>query len=309
MQMLTIQIVTWNSAEPLRRNLPALRQVDQRLAQIRVIDNDSQDESVGLIEANLPRAHIVRLPSNTGFAGGHNEGFIRCTTPYVAVMNPDVNLNWLGLREALRAFDNDTVAAVQGKMYRGGQVLDSTGIILTAALNGRDRGAGEEDAGQYEAETAVDAVTGACSLYRLSALREVGGPGREIFDEDFGSYKEDVDLGWRLRRAGWTVLYVPVPIGSHRRSLKPESRWGWPVSWSGIKDRLKNDRTSLSVQNWLWLMAKNATSLDLLWHSPAIGGRLAVLLGLNLVWWPGMSIWVKAVRGLPRMIAKRVNSR
>lgn len=309
MQMLTIQIVTWNSAEQLRENLPALRRVDQRLAQIRVIDNDSQDESVGLMKVNLPWAHIIRLPRNKGFAGGHNEGFVRCTTPYVAVLNPDVNLNWAGLYEAMRAFDNDKVAGAQGKLYRRGRVLDSTGILMTAALNGRDRGAGEEDAGQYGSETAVDAVTGACSLYRLAALREVAGGGGEIFDEDFGSYKEDVDLGWRLRRAGWTVLYVPIATGSHRRSLKPESRWGWPVRWLGIRRRLKDSRSALSTRNWLWLLAKNATTHELISHSPAIAARLAVLLGLTLVWWPGMSIWVKTVAGLPRMIAKRGNSR
>lgn len=305
MQEITIQLVTWNSAEALKAVVPSLQEVPADQAVIRVIDNASIDQSIALIRHALPQAEIVELPANTGFAGGHNEGFKRCTTPYVLVLNPDVALNWAGIASALEYFKDAKVGAVQGKLYRHDTVLDSTGVVLTAALNGRERGAGEKDTGQYEEPAPLIAVTGACGLYRLAALKSVQGSAEEIFDRDFWAYKEDVDLGWRLIRAGWQVWYIPVVMGTHARSLKTESALGWRLTPSGIIGRLRNPRTALSARNWLWLIMKNASGPELLWHSPAILGRLIVLLVLTAVYWPLAAIWPQVVLGGRGMIAKR----
>lgn len=305
MQQLTIQLVTWNSAAVLRRSLPTLRQVDPSIALIRIIDNASIDESLRLVEAALPSADVVRLPANTGFAGGHNEGFRRCTTPFVLIVNPDVELAWAGVIALLEEMQDPTIGALQGKLYRQGKVIDSAGVIITAAFNGRERGAGEIDRGQYNEARPIDAVTGACALYRLAALRAIAHPNGEIFDADFWAYKEDVDVSWRLRRAGWKLLYVPVTAGRHERSLKTESRLGWPASVAGIRRRLRDPRARYSSRNWIWLMLKNATPAEALLHSPWIAARLAVLLSLTALYWPAGRAWSEAAAGIPKMIAKR----
>jgi len=308
MEHLTIQIVTWNSATALRTTLPALRHVDPSIAVIRVIDNASRDGSVALVREALPTADVVLLPHNTGFAGGHNEGFRRCQTPLVLVLNPDVTLRWAVVVAVLAYFKEKNVAAVQGKLLREANIIDSTGIMLTAAFNGNERGAGETDTGHYETVQQIDAATGACALYRLAALKHVSHPSGEIFDERFWAYKEDVDLGWRLRRQGWKVLYVPLTLGFHPRRLRREGRFGWSLAPLHTWQRLRDARTRYSFRNWVWMVLKNATPAEIVVHSPALVARLGALLLLSLFYWPLAAVWLEVVRGGPAMIAKRHNS-
>lgn len=302
---LTIQVVTWNSAKALRETLPSWQEIDRTQAIVRIIDNASTDDSVALVKQFLPDADIVQLSFNSGFAGGHNTGFARCTTPFVLVLNPDVELQWPGVQKMLAYMKDGAVGALQGKLYREGTVIDSVGIIVTTALNGRERGAGAVDHGQYNEVDRIDAVTGACALYRVAALQAVAHPHGEIFDNDFWAYKEDVDLSWRLRRAGWTILYVPVTVGTHKRSLRTESKLGWPVSIAGIWRRLRDPRVRYSWRNWLWTITKNATPPEVLTHSPGILGRGIVLLALSALYWPAARVWWETIAGLPKMIAKR----
>ncbi len=308
MPELTIQIVTWNSAVALKATLPALRQVDQSIAVIRVIDNASTDESVALVRAALPTADIIQLPQNTGFAGGHNTGFDHCTTPFVLIVNPDVTLDWLGVTAVLEYCSNEKIGALQGKLYRESTTIDSTGVMLTMALNGRERGAGEVEGGQYATVTEIDAPTGACALYRIAALQQIKAQNGEIFDEDFWAYKEDVDLGWRLRRRGWKILYVPVVMGIHPRRLRREGAFGWSLAPHRILQRLRERRTRYSWRNWVWMVIKNASVPQLILHSPALVMRLGVLGIFSLLYWPLWTVWPEIIRGIPTMIAKRHNT-
>lgn len=306
MQPLTIQLVTWNSAAALRTSLPYLQKIDPLRVVVRVIDNASKDESLRLVALHLPNADIISLPRNTGFAGGHNVGFQKCTTRFVLVLNPDVRLAWDGIDEALTYFTNEKVGAIQGKLYRNeNKIFDSAGIVLTRALNGRERGSGEVDRGQYEETASLHAITGACGLYRVKALRECAHEDNEVFDQDFFAYKEDVDLGWRLKRAGWKIIYAPHVVGFHARSLKQEGYFGWNLSLSGLRARVRDSRTRYSIRNWFWMIVKNAMMVELLLCAPWLLARSLIFLITTLVYWPLFSVWIEMFRGAPRMIAKR----
>lgn len=305
---LTIQLVGWNSADDLQRHLSALQQVPTDQAIIRYIDNHSTDNSVAVVRAALPHADIVELPTNQGFGGGHNEGLTRCTTPFVLILNPDVHLNWPGIAQLLLYLQtHETVGALQGKLTRPGSptLIDSAGITLTWAFNGRERGAGEPDTNQYAHAAPLSATTGAASLFRLTALHAVVHAPGEFYDRDFFAYKEDVDLGWRLRRAGWEVQYEPQLMGTHERNLKRTGPLGWGLHLTTIYQRLQNPRTRSSIRNWCWLIIKNASIGQYLIHSPFIKLRLLTLILLSLLYPPLVTVWPEILRGLPRMVAKR----
>ena len=281
----------------------------------RFIDNGSEDDSVDLVRQSLPGADVIERGKNTGFAAGHNLGFSLCTTSVVLILNPDVVLNWQGTKRLMGVFDDKHVGAAQGKIYRGkdseetkSNVLDSAGIIQTLTLNGKERGAGEEDRGQYNRRTELLATTGACCIYRMAALGSVAyTPGEEasstpgvvfevpnVFDEDFFAYKEDVDLGWRLNNAGWKVAFEPVFMGFHRRSLKRH-----------VLRRLEDARTRYSLRNYCWMIAKNVQMGQLLRHGAFILGRLLILFCLSLVTPALFPAWREMWQGLPAMLAKR----
>ena len=310
---LTIQIVTWNSAGDLPPALEALQSIPDDVV-VRVIDNNSSDNSLDIIQQALPHADIVRNKKNLGFGPAHNQGIALCDTEFILLHNPDLVLEWGAMNHFLSLFADDRVGAVQGKLLRTkpkpGTIpkFDTTGIILTKALNGRERAAGEEDRGQYDTPGTILAPSGAAGLYRISALHDVAHRtehGEEFFDHDFFAYKEDVDLGWRLNRAGWKVLYDPTVLGYHSRALKREGLFNWGLNPVKIYQRLRSPRTAYSLRNWFWLMLKNVSPKQLLLHTPHVLAREVVMLLLSILYPPLLRAWWQALIGTPKMLAKR----
>ncbi len=342
MVKLTIQIVGYNGAEHLGRACEALKKIPKEEAVIRYIDNGSTDESVEVVRRGLLEADIIERGVNTGYAGGHNFGFSLCTTAFVLVHDQDVVIEWEGIKKLLEAFEDEKVGAVQGKIYRSAPSLrrsrllptppkwsrrtfDSAGIVQTLSLNGVDRGANEEDRGQFDEPAEILAAQGACALYRMGALMNVANthgsftsqesaaaytgevfpPRLEILDNDFFAYKEDVDLGWRLKNAGWKTIYRPVVMGTHARTLGKRGVGGWGLSPAGIYSRLKSSRTRLSLRNYCWMIAKNASVGQAVLHSPFIFGRLCIFILFTLIYWPLFPAWGEMATGIPKMLAKR----
>ena len=307
MPTLTIQIVGWNSADDLRQSLKYLQAPTQAGVTVRYIDNASADDSIAVVQELLPQADIITSNTNLGFSGGHNRGLAKCTSDFVLLHNPDLQLDWAGIQELLKTFDDTKVAAVQGNLYRDQErtIFDSCGIEQTLTLNGRDRGAGQKDTGQYENSTDLFAVTGACALYRVTALHAIAHSQEEILDDDMFAYKDDVDLGWRLNKAGWRVRYEPVVAGVHGRAVRSEGFLNWGLNPIHIYKRLQSTRTRWSLRNWLWMITKNASLKQLLLHGMFIDLRWLTFFLLSFTYPPLLTVWPEIIRGLPRMLEKR----
>jgi GT2 family glycosyltransferase len=305
--LLTIQIVGWNNEAALRASLPNLKKIPVDEVDVFFIDNNSSDNSVAFVQTLLPTATIIRNSYNKGFGEAHNQAIRLCRTPFILTHNPDLVLNWVGTKELVAAFADAKVGAVQGKLYRdeGNHTFDSTGIVQNLTLTGQERGAGERDQGQYDAATPLWAVTAACGLYRVQALREVAYRDHEYFDQDFFAYREDVDLGWRLNKAGWQVRYLPIVAGVHQRSLKATGRIGWGLNPVKVYARLRDRRTRLSLRNWLWMVIKNATIQEHFKHELFVDARTLFFFLLSITYPPLLTVWVEILVGIPRMIAKR----
>jgi GT2 family glycosyltransferase len=92
-------------------------------------------------------------------------------------------------------------------------VLNSTGGVRTATGHGADRGYLEVDRGQYDEQRDVFAICGAAAAVRTDLGTAAGWFYPWLF-----AYYEDLDLSWRLRRAGWDVRYVPAARVRHRHA-------------------------------------------------------------------------------------------
>ncbi len=205
---------------------------------------------------------------------------------------------------------------------RGARIIDSAGIIQTLALNGKERGANEKDTGQYNEQKELLAVTGGCGLYRITALKDIAyphnnadsphpsplpelGEGNEVFDEQFFAYKEDVDLGWRLNKAGWQVEYIPVAVGYHARTMGKRGIFNWGLNPAIIADRLSNQRTRYSLRNYIWMLAKNMTLKDILLNGTFIIIRLFIFFILSLFSSELFNVWKETFKQMPTMMGKR----
>lgn len=309
---LTIQIVGWNHRKDLSFAVEGLRDVPKDLVDIRYIDNASGDGSADFFEQELPFADVIRLDRNIGFVGAHNIGLAACSTEFVLIHDPDLRINWSGVRTMLDQFESrDDLGAAQGLLLRdekkeGRNVIDSAGIELSMALNGIERGAGEVNDGQYNTEAQIIGPTGACALYRMSALRQVAHSDTEFFDADFFAYKDDVDLGWRLTRAGWVVSYLPIEVGTHRRTLGKRGLFGWGLNPVVIYRRLSNPRTAYSLRNYFWTIIKNVTLKQALIHEIFVDARLLVFLVLSVFYPPLFKTWWEMLSGIRKMLEKRM---
>jgi GT2 family glycosyltransferase len=169
-----------------------------------VVDDASSDGSADVARAE--GARVLVLTRNAGFAAAANRGIEAVEADAVALVNTDVVLapDWLERTE--RRLTGD-VAAVATKMVSLADpaVLDDCGDVLRRDGVCEQRGHGRRDTGLLDAPGEVFAACAGAALYRRAAVLAAGG-----FEESFFAYLEDVDLGLRLRTAGWRCAYEPT---------------------------------------------------------------------------------------------------
>ncbi|TSC76934.1 MAG: glycosyltransferase [Parcubacteria group bacterium Gr01-1014_31] len=232
MARVTIIVVTWNSAAVLPECLAALRQQEFKDFVVQVVDNASTDETIAIVREFYPEARILTNFRNTGFSRANNQGIALAQGDYVLVHNPDVALvpsclarlvTFADAHPQAGSFCPKLLRRPEGEELQepalGEGVLDAVGLRMTRSRAARNRGEGERDAGQYAFEEEVFGASGACALYRRTALAVVAKHGG-FFDESFFAYKEDVDLAWRFQQMGISCWYVPSAVGYHRRTFR-----------------------------------------------------------------------------------------
>ena len=229
--LISIGLITWNSAAYLPNCLTALmRQQDVRFELI-VVDNASADHSLELVRRYCPNAHVIVNQSNTGFSHAHNQAIQLSKGIYYLSLNPDVILMPDYLFQMVNAIELDnTVGQISGKLYRvsdasevgNSRILDSVGMFFTPNQRHFDRGTGETDIGQYGKLEYIFGVSGAAAFYRKAALEDTAIEG-EYFAESFFAYREDADLSWRMQLLGWKALYAPHAQAYHFRLVRGDA--------------------------------------------------------------------------------------
>jgi cellulose synthase/poly-beta-1,6-N-acetylglucosamine synthase-like glycosyltransferase len=144
----TVVIVNYNGAHLLRPCLSALEAQDLPRQQYEVwmVDNDSHDESVRLVEREFPRVRVVQSGRNAGFAGGNNVALRDVRTPLVALVNNDARPepSWLrNLIAPLLRPGGERIGATTGKLVFDQRYVPlsfSTPAFLPGAVDGRDLG-------------------------------------------------------------------------------------------------------------------------------------------------------------------------
>ncbi|MCI0519421.1 MAG: glycosyltransferase family 2 protein [Chloroflexi bacterium] len=233
----SIILVTHNSAAGLSSGLASL---SSGLApgQIILVDNASQDGSEQLARQLCPQAFILENKSNLGFARGVNQGLSHARGELVLLLNPDAALLPGALQTLARFLQNNPRAAGAGpRQYVDASLNWQWGVIPHpphwSLLLARRRGfqrlplirrrlealwAADRAVWRGDAPCQAPALSGACLLLRRAALEALGG-----LDEGYFLFYEDVDLGLRLRQAGWELYALPAAgvihagMGSVRR--------------------------------------------------------------------------------------------
>jgi N-acetylglucosaminyl-diphospho-decaprenol L-rhamnosyltransferase len=210
-------IVSYNVRDLLLQCIASLRA--DGIDRIVVVDNASKDDSVAAVRAAEPDVEVVALDVNLGFGSGANRGVVRTSTPYVAIVNPDLEVEPGATKALVDVLEREPDVGIvaprietpDGRLYPSARtfpdLVDAAGHAFLHFLwrgNPFSRRYKMLD-WDHAAACDVDWVAGTHLVVRRTAWDEVGG-----FDEGFFMYLEDVDLCWRLRRAGWRTRYEPM---------------------------------------------------------------------------------------------------
>lgn len=214
-----IIIVTYNGRQYLPDCLGSVfaQKYPANLFKVIIVDNHSSDSTVGYIQENYPAAKLILNRENVGFTQANNQGYIlarKMGAEYVALLNQDtiVEPNWLARLVELAETD-ERIGAVQAKLllYPEKDLINSFGNsihFLGFAFCNHYR---QKNSLGITRPFAVPYPSGGACLLRLKALRAVG-----LFDDAIFMYHDDVDLGWRLRLAGYQVLFDPLAVVYHK---------------------------------------------------------------------------------------------
>jgi hypothetical protein len=191
-----------------------LPQVDDPSSVI-VVDNGSVDGSPQHIKKNWPMVTGLFMGRNTGFTGANNAGSSLTGSDFVLLLNNDTRVAPGWLENLLKPFEDPSVAAVTSSMRRMGEpgTMDSAGGSLDNLGYTFDLGRGEP-AARWNTPNEVIAPCGGAMALRRSALED----GKTVFWNTLFLYNEDSDLGLRLWKNGYRVVYCPDAVVEHAMS-------------------------------------------------------------------------------------------
>lgn len=288
----TLAILNYNGIELLPIVLSSIFAQSASGFRVCVLDDASSDGSLAYLAAHWPQVSVLASETNLGISATMARAVSSAETPFVAVLNNDLELDPRWLEEMLSTLErHPEAAAVDGKMlnfYRR-EELDGAGDEMARNGYPRRRGQGELDVGQYERPCEVFSATGGAALFRREAFDAVGP-----FDGDLGAYYEDVDWGFRARLAGHTVRYAPSAVSYHMGSA--------------TTGRDSGAYAALIVRNQVIVVLKNFPSSLLLRHAPRIvlfELKWAIFNALHGLGRPHAQGLLAALRALPRTLRKR----
>lgn len=203
-----VVILAFRSGETIDRCLEHLAR-QTREHRVIVVDNGSGDGTPERLREAWPQATVVGLGENVGFSRGVNRGVRLGDGEAIVCLNDDVEAEPDFLERLVAPLEADPgVGAVAAMLLMpDGAGVDGFGVEADATLMGYNRLRGRDPSAPAGV---LAAPSGGAAAYRRAAFEAAGG-----FDEALFSYSEDLDLGLRLRLAGWRMAEAPDARGIH----------------------------------------------------------------------------------------------
>lgn len=215
-----VVILSWNGLSFLEEFIPPLLLTTYPNVELIVADNASTDGSVAFLQNTHPRVRVIETGGNWGFAQGYNVALQQVEADYYVLLNQDVAVTPGWIEPVIAQMEQDpTIGAAQPKIrayhnqanfeYAGaaGGYMDHWGFMF---CRGRIFDTIEPDNGQYDTVQDIFWASGAALFIKAKLWHGLGG-----LDADFFAHMEEIDLCWRLKNAGYNIVYCPQSTVYH----------------------------------------------------------------------------------------------
>lgn len=178
-------------------------------AEIIVVDNNSPDDSCAMVSELFPNVKLIQNNENTGFSKANNQGVNEASGEYICILNPDTVVSEDTFAKLIQFADTkDGLGIVGCKLIDGkGKFLPESKRNVPVVFVALQKMLGKVKnyyAGHLEENDIgeADVMVGAFMFMKKEVYRKVGG-----FDEEYFMYGEDIDLSYRLIKAGYKNYY------------------------------------------------------------------------------------------------------
>lgn len=190
-------------------------------AEVIVVDNNSTDGSCRMVKEKFPSAILIENTDNKGFSKANNQGVAIANGEYILFLNPDTVMPEDFFTKTISYMDAHPEAGAIGPRLIDGKgqfapdskksfpslsvaIFKTTGINKLFSKSPYINKYYAVHIGEYEVAE-VDVLSGCCMMVRKIVMEKAGG----AFDEDYFMYCEDVDLSYRIQKAGYKNIYFP----------------------------------------------------------------------------------------------------
>lgn len=247
-----IILVNWNSFEVTNDCIQSLKNIDYKEHRVLVVDNGSIDGSAEKLLTNHPEIILIKSETNQGFTGGNNLGFhyaIKNGFTYSIMLNNDSFVEPDFLTHLVQYMEkHPNTGAIQSRihynhdrsiLWNGGSYYSNWfGFAYTKGIN-------QKPSKPYLQVKEVDWVTGCTFFVRNAVLAETGLLAQNMF-----IYSEDVDLSFRIKALGYSLIYNPDSVVYHIAGMSNKSKT------KGKEGFLNPIVHYLNFRNRIWLLKR-----------------------------------------------------
>lgn len=254
---LSVVILNYNTVDLTRTCLSTVlaAKLGGYRMEVTVCDNGSTDGSIDMMRSEFPSVTLIENKKNLGFAAGNNPGIKAARGRYILLLNSDTEVPQGTLATMIRFMDdNPDIGASTCKLLLPDGSIDpachrgfpTPWASITYLLKLEKLFPGSTIFGQYHQGYKgfatiheVDCIVGAFFLVRREVVAQVG-----LLDEDYFMYGEDIDWAYRIRTAGWKIMYNPEVSILHKKKQSGRA--------SGAKNRRNITEIYFHTYNWLF---------------------------------------------------------
>lgn len=257
MKKVAVILVNWNSYSVTSDCIHSLGLMSYKDYDIILVDNASKDNSGQLLKDQFPHIQLIQAESNLGFTGGNNLGMnyaIRQDYPYMILLNNDTFVENNFLEILVRYMDDHAnVGAIQPLIYfnHNRKLVWNAGSVFNKWLgNTRSVNYNQILKEKNNQIKEVDWITGCALFTRSSILKETG-----LLAENLFIYYEDVDLSFRIKKAGYKLIMHPQSVIYHIAGMSNKTKT------KGKEGYVNPIVHYLNVRNRIWFLKKYTSPL------------------------------------------------